>query len=122
MKSNIFIIAAVTLLAIAVVACGVPPLPAPAALPTRTHATDTASHTQAAANNTSTSANDSGTAALGISVDTAVNRIGIIPLEPAAPTGQPNTVRDPADVPDDIYRRVGRDPARRTVDHGASHE
>lgn len=30
--------------------------------------------------------------------------------------------RDPADVPDDIYRRVGRDPARRTVDHGASHE
>jgi hypothetical protein len=30
--------------------------------------------------------------------------------------------RDPADVPDRIYRRVGRDPSRRPAKHGAPHD
>ncbi|HZQ08144.1 MAG TPA: copper-containing nitrite reductase [Anaerolineae bacterium] len=90
MKISILVIA--TLVGIVIVACGTPPLPAPAARPT-------------AANSAASTAQAAPTiAALGVSVDTAVNRIGITPLQPAAATGQPNVIRDPADVPAPITR------------------
>lgn len=89
MKVRIFIIAVVTLVCVVIVACGTPPVPA--AQVTRTSATAAAPAAPAAASQ-------------GVSIDTAVNRIGIVPLAPALPTDQPNVIRDPAQVPAPITR------------------
>lgn len=91
MKSKIlFTMFAAIMLALSV-ACGAPPLP--------NRPTSASQKTQG---NTAVTASPS--SALGISVDTAANRIGVQPLLPAKTLDQPNVALDPSKVPAPITR------------------
>ncbi len=96
MNTRILILAALTLLLVAVVACGAPPLPAPAA---RTDLPAASGHEAMVAG-----ASTSASAPLGSDAAVAVDRIGIHALEPAKPIGQPNVALDPSGVAAPIRR------------------
>lgn len=91
MKSKILFTMFAAIMLALIVACGAPPLP--------NRATSASQKTQGNAPVTA-----SPSSALGISVDTAANRIGVQPLLPAKTLDQPNVALDPAKVPAPITR------------------
>lgn len=98
MKTRIFVIVIGTLIGILVVACGAPPLGAPAALPTRA---------AAGANPPATTVNGTAVAneiAMSAGMQDAVSRIGTETLKPEAKLDQPNVALDPSQVPAPIHR------------------
>ncbi len=94
MRIRFLLVAATSIIAIWIVACAAPPLPS-SKITTNVSASATTNVNPGATDADMPMTND---------IQTAVNRIGVEPLQPEATLDQPNVARDPADVPPPITR------------------
>lgn len=94
MKIKVLLIAAISMIAVWAVACAAPPLPN----------SETTTSTSSGASASPSSSAAGADLPMTESLQSAVNRIGVQPLQPIAKLDQPNVARDPAEVPPPITR------------------